>query len=422
MIHSRVLSSGARLLVDVVPGSEAVAVGFWSLAGSRDEEPDRAGYSHFLEHMVFKGTARRSAFDIAREIDRVGGQINAFTEKETVCVHATVPRAHLELVVDILSDMVGGSTFAEEEIEKEKTVVVNEIQGYLDSPEDCAFEAYSVGLWGTHPLARKITGDVEDVRAIRRDRLLDFHRERWSPSRLTISVAGDVDADQVAGRFDRELSAGGHGDQGASWNRVPPRRQVERRVVAKRTNQQQIYLGTDFESAYGNPGLIYGSLVMSTAFGESMSSRLFQELREQRGLCYSIGAFRTLYSDVSLWSVYASSAPEQAAALLAAVDAEIGRLLDDPLSEQEVEDAKSHLIGSLILSKPDVESRMKRLVRLQTFFGQPQEYEETIACLQAVTTEQVRDVIRHLVAGRTFNLTVYGGRRGRDWKRLRLAY
>lgn len=421
MVQSRLLACGARLLLDIVPGAEAVAVGLWSLAGSRDEEPDRAGYSHFIEHMVFKGTRRRTAFDIARDIDRVGGIINAFTEKETVCVHATVPRAHLDLAVDVVCDMILDSTFVAEEIEKEKTVVVNEIRGYLDSPEDCAFEAYAVGLWGGHPLARKITGDISDVQAIRREPLVEFFRSRWSPRRLVVSVAGDVEPDALAASLDRVLAARADGGEEAPA-RVPPPRRVERRVVPKHTNQQQVYLGTDFESAYGNPGLIYGSLVMSTAFGESMSSRLFQQLREERGLCYSIGAFRTLYSDVSLWSVYASAAPEQAAALLAAIDDEMARLLADPLSDAEVADARSHLIGSLILSKADVESRMKRLVRLLVLFGQPQEHEQTVEHFAAITTEQVHGVTRHLLVGHPFNLTVYGGRKANNWKRLRFSY
>ena len=407
--------------MDVVPGSEAVAVGFWSLTGSRDEEPDRAGYSHFVEHMVFKGTARRSAFDIARDIDRVGGAINAFTEKETVCVHATVPRAHLDLALDVVSDMVQAPALAPDEIEKEKVVVVNEIRGYLDSPEDCAFEAYSAGLWGGHPLARKITGEFDDVRTIDRDALMEFFRSRWGPGGLVVAVAGDVDPDELAARLERDLGAA-PGSVAAPPQRIPPQRRHERRLVPKRTNQQQIYLGTDFESAYGNPSLIYGSLVMSTAFGESMSSRLFQKLREERGLCYSIGTFRSLYSDVSLWSVYASSAPEQAGALLAAVDDEMARLLSEPLTDTEVADAKSHLIGSLALSKADVENRMKRLVRLQVLFGAPQEYEESVEHLSRITTEQVLEVARHLLAGRSFNLTVYGSRRTAGWKRLRFSY
>jgi predicted Zn-dependent peptidase len=410
-----------------MPGAEAVAVGFWSLMGSRDEDRESAGYSHFVEHMVFKGTARRSALDIARDIDRVGGVINAFTEKETVCIHATVPRQHLDLAIDVIVDMLNGSAFAEEEIAKEKSVVVNEIQGYLDSPEDCAFEAYSEGLWGDHPLARKITGDIADVKAIKRDRLVEFHRNRWSTARLTISVAGDLDPDALAARLAGALPAGpadlaGPADGEALPARVRPARIVERRAVAKRTNQQQIYLGTDFETACGNTGLIYGTLVMSTAFGESMSSRLFQELRETRGLCYTIGSFRTMYSDVSLWSVYASTAPEQSAELLDAVDGELSRLLAEPLSEQEVEDAKSHLIGSLIISKADVESRMKRLVRMMALVGAPQDYEESVEQLRAITTDKVAEISRHLLAGRTYNLTVYGGRKAANWKRLRFSY
>jgi len=197
---------------------------------------------------------------------------------------------------------------------------------------------------------------------------------------------------------------------------------VERRAVAKRTNQRQIYLGTDFESACGNAELIYGTLVMSTAFGESMSSRLFQELRETRGLCYTIGSFRTMYSDVSLWSVYASAAPEQSAELLDAVDGQLSRLLAEPLSEEEVEDAKSHLIGSLVISKMDVESRMKRLVRMVALLGAPQDYEESVEQLRTVTTDKVAGISRQLLAGRTFNLTVYGGRKAVNWKRLRLRY
>ncbi len=197
MIHTERLASGARLLLEPVDRTDTLCIGFWFLHGSRDEGSGQRGYSHLLEHMLFKGTARRSALSIAQEIDRVGGIINAFTEKETTCVYAIIPREHLRLAFDILSDMTVGSLLNEGELEKEKEVIVNEIRSVDDSPEEKGHDRYLLEMWGEHPLARKITGEVEEVQGAMRDQLAGFSREWLVPSNTVIAVAGNFDAQEA---------------------------------------------------------------------------------------------------------------------------------------------------------------------------------------------------------------------------------
>ena len=293
MIETRSLPGGTRLLLESVPQSDVVSIGFWFLQGSHDEGPGETGISHFLEHMLFKGTERRSAFQIARDIDRVGGILNAYTEKEVTCYYCTVAREHLDLGLDVLADMVFHATLEPSDVEKERSVVVNEIRSYLDSPEDCAFERYCRGLWGDHPLGRRITGDIEDVGAITPSSLQRFYKSRYTTGALVVAAAGGVEAGPMADRISALLEGAPQGASAAPHRVVPSRRQ-ERSFARARFAQDQIYIGTDFGAAAGNAELVYGTLVLSTAFGESMSSRLFQELRENRGLCYSIGTFRSL--------------------------------------------------------------------------------------------------------------------------------
>jgi predicted Zn-dependent peptidase len=321
----------------------------------------------------------------------------------------------------VIADMLRNSLLDPREIERERLVVINEIRSYLDSPDDCAYDAFFEGLWGDHPLAWKITGEAHQVEQLSRDSLEKFYRTRFLKGPLMVAVAGDVRQEDVVPLLEKHL-AGWETQACDSSSRRPPERRYDRRLVKTRFKQDQIYVGTDFSPVTGNIRSIYDTLVFSTAVGESMSSRLFQELRESRGLCYSVGSFRTIFSDASAWSIYASTTPAQTSALLEAIDSELAKLLSKPLSDQEVADAVAHLRGGLVLSKSDMESRMKRLVRLETLFGRPLEYEESLAHLLEVTASRAREVSAELLKGQRLNVTAYGGRRLKNWKEMRFAY
>jgi len=411
MIFTERLASGATLLLEPVDRTDTLSIGFWFLHGSRDESDSQKGYSHFLEHMLFKGTGRRSALSIAQEIDRVGGIINAFTEKEVTCVYTIIPREHIRLAFDILTDMTVGSLLDEGELEKEKAVIVNEIRSVDDSPEEKGHDRYLREMWGDHPLSRKITGEVEDVRKLDRAPLERFYRERLVPANTVIAVAGNCSGSEV-----RELAgavfnaaAGGTGISAPRPTRGAPTWRRRIAMVPDRFNQVQIYAGTSYplerEVAH-----YYTSLVFSTAFGESMSCRLFQKLREELALCYTVYSFRTFFSDTGMWTIYANSTPRQASRFLAALDAELKRLIAQPLTNAEIEDARSHLIGSMILSREDMETRMKRLVRQHLMMDRILEFDESVEALRDVNAANVLEYAQRCLRRESFSLLAYGSK------------
>ncbi len=405
MIHSEKLANGASLLLEPVDRTDTLCIGFWFLHGSRDEGPREQGYSHFLEHMLFKGTRRRSALAIAQEIDRVGGIINAFTEKEDTCVYAIIPKEHLRLAFDVLTDMTVDSVLDETEMEKEKAVIVNEIRSVDDSPEEKGHDRYLREMWGDHPLSRKITGEVEEVERIGREELLAFYRERFVPSNTIIAVAGNFSLDEVRELAERVFPSVAPGKNGS--RRAAPRWSRKVAVVPDRFNQVQIYAGTCYPLDH-DLSHYYTSLVFSTAFGESMSCRLFQKLREELGLCYTVYSFRTFFSDTGMWTIYANATPGQARALLEALDGELARLLREPLTARETNDAKSHLVGSMILSREDMETRMKRLVRQYVTMDRILEFDESVEALQKVEQAEIEAFSRRCLQRDSFSLLAYG--------------
>ncbi|HTP60250.1 MAG TPA: pitrilysin family protein [Spirochaetia bacterium] len=407
MILTEKLANGATLLLEPVDRTDTLCIGFWFLHGSRDESSGERGYSHFLEHMLFKGTQKRSALSIAQEFDRVGGIINAFTEKEFTCVYAIIPKDHLRLAFDVLSDMTTGSLLDPTEMEKEKTVVVNEIRSVDDSPEEKGHDRYLREMCGDHPLSLKITGEAEEVQGITRADLMRFYRERLVPSNTIIAVAGNFPVDQV-----RSLAASifpDAGGAGVPQTRSSPSWTRKVAVIPDKFNQVQVYAGTCYPLDH-QLSHYYTSLVFSTAFGESMSCRLFQKLREQMGLCYTVYSFRSFFSDVGMWTIYASATPRLARPLLEAMDGELARLLAEPLSGQEIQDAKSHLAGSMILSREDMESRMKRLVRQFTTMGRVLEFDESLRAIGSVADLDIKEYAGMCLRRSSFSLLAYGTR------------
>ena len=419
MIEQGTLANGVTLLCEPVATTETCAIGFWFPNGSRDERSHERGLSHFLEHMLFKGTARRSALDIAVQIDRVGGNINAFTDREGTCYYCTLPAAHVGLAVDVLCDMVSSATLDEADIEKEKVVVSNEIRAADDSPEEQSYQLFLEQMWGAHPLAARVAGREQDVQRIDRDTLSAFYHHRYHPGNLMVTVAGDVDFDAVARIVGERLEP--TGEPAGCGQRVPPAQRRAQEYADSSFQQAQIYAGTTLPPGTAST-TYYALLVLSTAFGESMSSRLFQRIREDEGLCYSVETFRSHYSDVWKWGIYASALPELTARLLSALNQELHRLADHPPSASEVDDAISHLTGSMVFAKEDMETRMKRIAGQFQLFGSVVELEQAAHLLQSISVDDVAAVTARLVQPGRFNLLVYGagdqngtGRARFDW-------
>ncbi len=399
-------------MVEPVEHTGTAALGFWYGHGSRDERPHERGCSHLLEHMVFKGTGRRSAARIARDIDRVGGVINAFTDREATCLYCSVPGSAAPAAAEVLADLATAATLDPDELAKERQVVINEIHAGDDSPDERAFQAFVRRLWGPHVLSRRIAGEVEEVARIDRDRLHRFYRERFHPARLVISIAGQVPVEEVIAVIEDALqrSAGTWPDGGAAASepRCPPDHHAG--VWRERDACHQTYL-------YGGRPLpvertarsYYELALLSTLAGESMSSRLFQNLREERGLCYAIGSFRTHLSDAWLWSVFANCVPEVREELIDALLDELRALRRRPPDRQEVAEAAGHLRGSLIFAREDMETRMRRMVYQRRTFGRVLSFEEIDAHLDGVAAEELEALAGLVADTDALALVAYGG-------------
>jgi predicted Zn-dependent peptidase len=406
------LSNGAVLLCEPVAGAEVVAAGLWFLHGSRDEGPDEQGFSHFLEHMVFKGTSRRTARDIAIDIDRVGGVLNAATEKEVTSIYASVPREHFAVVLDVICDIDFGATLPEGEIEKEKLVVENEISSIEDSPEEKGYELFVETIWSGHPLASKITGTAESVRAITREKLEVFYRRFFTPGRLVISLAGGLETDAAAAAVEAKIAelasrAGDRTVEQAAPPRTAPGFLPASLIRDDEFSQAQIYYARPFPLPRKMKDY-YHHLLLSTAFGESMSSRLFQNIREEEGLCYSVYSTRTYYSDCALFMVHASTLPEQVPALLKSLDRELGRLADESLTRKEIDEARLQVKGGLVLGKQDAEVRMKRMARQYIAMDEINTYEESFRLIESVTEDDIGGLIHSLFSESRPALLLYG--------------
>jgi predicted Zn-dependent peptidase len=414
VLETIMLSNGAVLLCEPVAGSEAAAVGFWFLHGSRDEGRGEEGFSHFLEHMIFKGTARRTPRQIACEIDRVGGLLNAATEKEVTSVYASVPREHLAVVLDVMCDIAFAAALPEPEIEKEKSVVHNEISSIEDSPEEKGYELFVETMWDGHPLAAKITGTAESVRAIARDQLGKFYRGHFLPGRLVIAVAGGFATEAAAREIEKKIDDYAASVSGPSpiapadaAPRTPPPFQAGGKVVEDEFSQAQVFFARNFPLPEKVKDY-YEHLLLSTAFGESMSSRLFQNIREKEGLCYTVYSSRSYHSDCALFLTYASTLPDQVPRLLEALGRELEQLASAPLTRQEIDEARLQVKGSLILSKQDVEVRMKRLARQYLAMGSIMSYEECFQVIDGVTREDISRLTAELFRPPASALLVYG--------------
>lgn len=405
MLFSKtVLPSGLRVLSEKMPEVRSVSIGIWVGAGSRDEPRDAQGASHLLEHLLFKGTEKRSARDIAEAFDAVGGEANAFSAKEYTCLYARVLDEDLPMAVEILADMIRNAALRPEDLESERQVVLEEIALRDDMPDDLVHDLFAESTFGDHPLAREIMGNAETVAAITPQSLGDFYGENYHASNIVVAAAGGIDHTDLLGWIEPFFSS----DTGRPLVRSPspPSPASRLRLLRRETEQAHIVLGGVGYSRHHPDRFSWG--VLDTLLGGGNSSRLFQEVRERRGLAYAVYSYRNQYSDTGLWGVYAGTAPGKVNAVLDVVTDELDRLVTSGPEEVEVERAKGHTKGSLVLSLEDPASRMSRVGRSELIHGEIYSLDELVARINAVTVEDVARVARDLLASDRRVLCVIG--------------
>ena len=419
MIVHETLPNGVRLVTETMPHVRSVSLGVWLARGSRHEVPEEGGIAHFIEHMLFKGTDRRSAQDIAQQFDSMGGNLDAFTSKEYAGYYIKVMDEHLPRAFDILSDLVLHPAFPVEEIEREKKVILEEIKMVEDTPDDLVHELFTEHYWRDHPLGRPILGTPDTVGSFTQDVLVRYFRQAYVGRNLIVSAAGNFDharlRDMVAEVF------GAVPDAGADWHESVPGAnppQIERH---KDLEQSHIVVGTPaFPQAHVDR---YPAFLLNVILGGSMSSRLFQTIREQRGLAYAVFSGVSSYRDTGMLSVYAGCASESVPEVVDLVFEEMRTMRRDPVSDEELRRAKDHLKGSLMLSLESTSSRMTHLARQEMYFGRHVTLDEIIAGIEGASADDVRRVAGELFTQDTVGVTVLGppGPSALDFTRLAVA-
>ncbi len=399
------LPSGVTVVTEPMSSVRSVTLGAWITAGSRDETEAQAGCAHFLEHLLFKGTARRSARQIAEELDAVGGEMNAFTSKEMTCFYARVLDRDLPLAFDVLADMLVDARNAPQDVESERQVVLSEIDIHLDSPDDLAHTDLAETVLQQHPLALEVLGSFDSITRLDRETIHRFYLDHYRPENLVIAAAGNVDHDHLVALTDELLGDLGR-PGGARPDRHPPQRFGEHAVSIRERPTEQAHV------VMGVPGIAqddddrWAMRVLNTALGGGMSSRLFQEIREERGLAYTAYSHASYYTDTGLFEAYVGTAPGKLDEVLQVLRSELDRVADD-LTTDEVERAKGALKGATVLSLEDTGSRMVRIGR-QVAGGSPiVTVDEALRRIAEVDLTEVRRVASR-VLGRPWDLAIVG--------------
>jgi predicted Zn-dependent peptidase len=404
MVVREVLDNGLRLITETMPHVRSVTIGVWLMRGSRHESDDRGGIAHFVEHMLFKGTATRSAEDIAQAIDSIGGQLDAFTAKEYASYYIKVLDDHLPLAVDLLSDIVLRPAFPVDEIDREKKVILEEIKMVEDTPDDLVHELFTQHFWEGHPLGRPILGSKETVEGFTVDTLRQYFENAYVASNMIISAAGNIEHAKV-----RELVEGAFGalkSAGEAISFEAPRVVPQVITRTKELEQSHLCLGTNSYPQKHDDR--YVSYILNTVLGGSMSSRLFQTVREKRGLAYAVFSGLSAYRDAGNITIYAGCANDAVEQVIDLCVEEMRGMKRTPVPEPELRRAKDHLKGSLMLSLENTASRMSHLARQEIYFDRHFGLDETLAGVENVTSADIQRVATDLFANGSLAATVLG--------------
>jgi predicted Zn-dependent peptidase len=409
--HRTTLPSGLRVVTESIPNTRSAALGVWVGVGSRDETPAMSGASHFLEHLLFKGTPKRTALQISAEIEAVGGETNAFTTKEYTCYYARVLDADLPLAVDVLVDAVADSILAPADVETERGVILEEIAMHEDEPGDEVHDVFTEAIFGDHPLGRLISGTEESITPMTRNQINGFYRRRYTAPAIVVAAAGNLEHATVV-RLVRKALAGTALDSAAADPAAP-------RAGAKRVPTQKAHTvvrNRDTEQAHvvlGGVGIgrrderRFALGVLNNVLGGGMSSRLFQEIREKRGLAYSVYSYAGQYADAGLFGVYAGCAPGKVEEVLDLIRAEMERLAADGVTAEEIARGKGMVKGSYVLGLEDTGSRMSRLAKSELLYGELMPVDELLRRVDEVTADEVNAVAAEFLA-QPLSLAVVG--------------
>lgn len=387
MINKYTCQNGVRIVLEHIPTVRSVAIGIWIGTGSRFEIPQNNGVSHFLEHMFFKGTKSRSAKEIAESFDSIGGQVNAFTSKEYTCYYAKVLDTHSQFALDVLADMFFNSTFVEEELKKERNVVLEEIKMYEDTPDDIVHDLLSKAIYVDHPLGYPILGTEETLNTFTGESLKEYIHQRYTPENVVISIAGNVketfiqEVEKYFGSYEGGYHEPKENTPSFHSNRISRKKETE-----------QAHLCIGFEGLKVGHEDIYSLITLNNILGGSMSSRLFQEVREQRGLAYSVFSYHSAYQDSGIVTIYGGTGAKQLDVLFETIQETLDKLKQDGITEKELINSKEQLKGSLMLSLESTNSRMSRNGKNELLLKRHRSLDEITDQIDSVTKKSVDEM------------------------------
>jgi len=390
MVKLETLSNGVRIISEYIPYVKSVSLGIWIGTGSRNESKSNSGISHFIEHMLFKGTESRSARDIAEAIDSIGGQINAFTGKEYTCYYTKTLDEHIDIAVDILSDMFFHSKFDVNDINTERKVILEEINMYEDSPEELVHDVLLETVWADDSLGYPILGTMDSLKDIKRENILSYMDSYYTPSNVVIAVAGNFDYDKmfrlVAAKFENWRSKN-------SFEQSYCKADFKHQAAVKKKDTEQTHVCIGFEGVEQGNESIYELLVVNNIFGGGMSSRLFQKIREEKGLAYSVYSYPSAYQNAGLFTIYAGMNPAQTEEVIKMILDEVHTLVAHKLTPEEISKSKEQLKGNYILGLESISSRMNSIGKSELLMRKVKTPEEILERINSITVESVNEMI-----------------------------
>ncbi len=404
-VRKFVFENGLTVLTEQMPHVRSISLGIWLKSGSRNEMPEVNGVAHFIEHLLFKGTARRTAEEIARQVDSIGGHLDAFTAKETICYSTKVLDEHLPIAFDILSDLVLHPRFDLVEMEKERGVILEEIKMVEDTPDDLVNEIFIQNFWKDQPLGRPILGTKSTVKSLDQEKVLDFYHHHYSPDKFIISAAGNLDHDKVVGLIGEKFGSLHPLPNG--WVEVPHHTH-SRITLRSKKDLEQVHICLGVPAYPLSDERRYVGYILNTLLGGGMSSRLFQNIRDKQGLAYAIFSGINAYSDSGCLTVYAGTSLETVGQVVDLIIQEFRNLKKQTIEPEELRRAKDHLKGSLMLSLESTSSRMSNLARQEHNFSRQFTLDEMVMSIEKVTAEELQQLAQQIFDTRLIALTILG--------------
>jgi len=408
MFAKVVLDNGIRVVSQEMPDHRSVSLGIWVENGSRHESTGENGISHFIEHLLFKGTERRSAAQIAEEMDAIGGVLNAFTAKEHTCYYAKILDEDLPLAIDLLTDIFLHSVFDRDEIERERSVILQEISQAEDTPDDYIHDLFSLDFFKDHPLARPICGSAETVNSFRRQDFLTFFKSRYRPRRVVVAAAGHLRHEQLVRAFNERLGSVSDSTYDGRSNSQDGAPEMQSGIFQHTKSLEQAHLCLGVLGVHQTHPQRYTAYILNTLLGGGMSSRLFQEIREKRGKAYSVYSFSSSYKDVGYLGVYAGTSLEWVEEVVELILKELKQLAAGDIKDEEIRRTKGQLVGSMMLGLESTDSWMSHIARNEIYFGEPITTDEICRGIRAVSRDAVVDLASTLFGSQGIALSLLG--------------